>query len=397
LPLAAKPSPFFDSRASSAAYCCSTVRVNLRSDAASPDLELADAVINARVGATDYGGEGVRFVVVHLLTRPPRGRALKRARKYAGSFAEHLAIEGLVPAAADARALIAATAASLDGAPLCGVDLPRLAREVRAAGRALPLAQPLDQVLRDNQVRYVSYDEKRRRRLRRPLVRALVGVRCYESPEFAPLFGADECALSEVLGNLLAHEGLRTPGYSEIYFNVAATPEAARQNRAAIEDWHENAYAVLDPAAYRRATPARRLTLLAAAYRDALLALAKVDGLDRKVIERVLSLVSAEGGGAELHGPSAESATHHAEVRFRVTASGRATFTLAVTDRRTRQRADHPLGVHQTWWWPFRFAKLSLTRTAVRVDAAGSQRAAAYLKSSPRRIEVRLADLFPPG
>ena len=251
--------------------------------------------------------------------------------------------------------------------------------------------------MRDNEVRYVTWDEKRRRRLRRPLVRALVGVRSYESPELASLLGADACALVEVLGNLLAHEGLRTPGYSEIYFNVAATPEAARHSRAAIEDWHENAYAVVDPAAYRRATPARRLALLAAAYRDALLALAKVDGLDRKLIERVLALLSAEGSTAELHGPCAESTSHRAEVRFRVTAPGRARFTLAVTDRRTRRRADHPLGVHETWWWPFRFAKVSLTRSAVRIDAAASQRAAAYLKSSPRRLEVRLADLFPPG
>ncbi|MCC7000387.1 MAG: hypothetical protein IT370_37665 [Deltaproteobacteria bacterium] len=373
------------------------MRVRLESDSDIPELALADAAINSRVGAVDYGGEGPRSVVVRLLAKPSRGRALKRARKYAGSFAEHLVIEGPAPALGDARALIAAAADSLDGSPLCGVDLARLARDVRAAGRAVPLAQPIEEVVKDNQLRHVTFDEKRRRRLRRPLVKALVGMRSYAAPALESLLGADADALAEVLGNLLCHEGLRTPGYTEIYCNIAASPEGARQDRAAIEDWHENAYVVLDPAAYRRAAQSKRRAMLAAAYRDGLLALAAVDGLDRKLIDRVIKLVSAEGSRSELHGPCAESSTHRAEVRFRLEPGAgrcRAAFTLAVTDLRSRQRADHGLGVHDTWWWPFRFAKVSLTRTTVRIDAARSERAEVYLKSTPRRIELRLTDLF---
>ena len=358
---------------------------------------LANAAINARVVAIDYGDDGPHFVVVRLRARLPRGKQLGHKRKYTGTFADHLHIEGPTPAVLEARELVVAAAEALVAAPakLEGVDLQRLARDVRASATGLPLKQSLAEVERSNRLAVVAFDEARRRRMNRPLVTRLRGARAYPVAELEDLLVREAGQVAGVLANLLEREGVKTPGYREIYFSLAASLDEARLAHNAPEDWHVDAGVVVDPDAYRRASRARRVALLVDAYAESLARLAHVDRLDEAAIGRAVAALRKDGLDVELWGPGAQNDGFEARVVFRSTGDcATVRLTLVVVDRRARTRREHDLGTHPALWWPHRFARVSLTRTAVRIDAARNERAAAYLEDAPRRVEVRLDELF---
>ncbi len=361
-----------------------------------PDaVRQAQAAINSVVGARDYGGDNVHSVVVRLLAKAPRG-GLKRERVYAGSFAEHLSVDGILTEYDDARRVVETSAAVLGSAssPMYGVDLARLSKDVLSARRRLPLRIPLDDLELDNQLAFVKYDEKRRRRLRRPLTTRLIGVRCYCSQELEPLLSNEYRVLAEVLANSLCQQEFKTPGYSEIYFNVAGTLAEAQRMGRAIENWHENAYLVIDPKQYVKASASRREQLAIEGLAGAMRHLAAVDGLHRPSINKAIAALRRDGQRAELHGPAAENATHQARVVFHYLPADpcSAQFQAVVTNKATGKQQRHQLGRHSAFGWECRFSKVSLTKTCVRIDAAKGARADAYLRKSKRRIEFALTD-----
>ena len=129
------------------------------------------------------------------------------------------------------------------------------------------------------------------------------------------------------------------------------------------------------------------------AFHDAFTRLADVDGLERAVIERATATIEAHGVDVELWGPSAESSRYVARVTFRTTGGMEHVFSLTLDDKESGRRWQQSLGRGDAWWWPYRFARVELTKKKVRIHAAKSERAAAYLKDAPRLIELDLAEI----
>jgi hypothetical protein len=117
----------------------------------------------------------------------------------------------------------------------------------------------------------------------RPLVTRLKAIRIYDiSQRSGRLTWWD---LAEVVSVALQHEGVLTPGYTEIYVHLAADVAAARSGMMGA-DWSEAAFAGL-PRGLRKPT----LRDLLDASESAVLARAKIDHLDRKAIRRAFATV----------------------------------------------------------------------------------------------------------
>jgi hypothetical protein len=187
------------------------------------------------------------------------------------------------------------------------------------------------------------------------------------------------------------------PGYREIYINVAGTREDARRHRTAVEDWHENAYAVIRLADYEAASERTRPEVVFEALLDGLRELAKIDHLDANLIERAGQQIRASGLETDIEYRRAENAKFAARILYRVAADGGDPFfRLEVTEKGSARKAAVDLGRHDLWWLPYRFGKLVLKPKEVVIEARKGERPQVYLDSHklPSKLSFRFAKLF---
>lgn len=129
--------------------------------------------------------------------------------------------------------------------------------------------------------------------------------------------------MADIFGGLLRAEGLRTPGYREIYFSFAPTALEAVSESSVELTWHRFATCVLpaDRLAMLRSDPASAGAILVPALREALARLIRVDHLNPDVVERALTRLAVEGRDAAVMLAQASSKNRSARVVYRVGSS----------------------------------------------------------------------------
>ena len=141
-----------------------------------------------------------------------------------------------------------------------------------------------------------------RREWNRPLIAPLTWVRIF------PVLGKGVRAGSvlqkecRIVGSLLGsslYQAILTPRYNEIYVNVGSDADTLRAERTAVEEWHENAYAVLSPRHLAASEPGMLRRALYVAARRALLELAEIDHLDAVSMKSRLDAVDVDGLNTE--------------------------------------------------------------------------------------------------
>jgi len=380
-------------------------------------LDAAEVFLNDRLGAS-YFGPGLTHIALIFRKTVPNGRKPKTAWRYKGSFAEHLVAEIVGEDVRNSELTVAAFQEALTQIIDRVLSTSELwqgefrandfAREFQQSLNDLPVT---DSALRQyalgtNQHRaradlnVLRGDEEQRFQISRPCTVQFVGLRNYPSKSLEGKLNPHLAIYEQLLEGLLRNLGWMTPGYREVYINIAETLDQARLNRVGIEDWHENAYAVIRLADYEAASDVGRMEIVFTALVDALRALATIDHLDQSMIDQAVAQIRATGTDTDLKYLSAENKRHSASVLYRAMDDGGApAFRLEVFDKSAGRRATVDLGRHEMWWLPYRFGRLKLSTKEVTIDSRKSERAKVLLQSekAPEKLSFKYQDLFAAG
>ncbi len=118
------------------------------------------------------------------------------------------------------------------------------------------------------------------------LIKRVKGFRAYDKKDvifLRPYLNL----ITEILENTVKRESLLSPNYSEIYFSISDEINDAR-TEFPLEDWYEYAYIALDYNKFENYKYEDRICKLVELVSDSLFELCRIDGLDKKVIERIV-------------------------------------------------------------------------------------------------------------
>ena len=264
------------------------------------------------------------------------------------------------------------------------------------------LSMAADTTSRSFRVRAVRARAAALRRSPRPLTSKLLrGIRVYDAFERGLLRHQELPPVSLVLDALVRARGVRTPGYDEIYVQLAPTVDDAIRSSTPGEPWHEYTYGALDESAFRAAEPAARARLYLVAVETALLEKAKDDHLDEGAFRDAFERLRAEGETIDLPFLERDLGSHFVCLSFRVAhrhEKRRLHFRIRVVRNSdgvevTRELAEARSPEEAT----VRFATLKIVGGKLRIDARASSAASLWVKDAPKRIELSLVDLFAAG
>jgi hypothetical protein len=380
-----------------------------RSRVKHPIAELAMLALGRLVAARSYG-PGLTWLDVLFVE--PRGKTPKTAKaqwRWRGTFAQHVIVEVAAPALETAnrddavRALIEAVIPAIERArplldPALRFDAAALTQHLRTGLGSGSLTKALREIVAQRAAEHVRRrvaleygDEATRREWIRPLSTPLQWVRLFPGA----IAGvprrtlAREAALVAALIASALHQRLSTPGYREIYINVGDDADAMRREPAAVEDWHENAYALVTASRVCGAKQHALRRVLFEASRRALIELAAVDHLDAGAIRSLLDAVDVE----ELRTPFVyrrlESATHVAEIVYRFSerddagAVLRPIHHLVATSIASGREARWSLGPIDPWESRRALKGFELRGTDVRITVAQDRRSKALRFALP--------------
>lgn len=273
-----------------------------------PACRLAELLLSPWVSDRSFGPALPWMDVLFVVPGKRAPKPPKAGWRWRHSFAQHLLVELPAPPieGMDEREAALALVAHVDQAirlalPLLDPALPfavtRLRTCIANCLRKSPTARQM-QKLRETQqhcLRFAAIElgkEAMRREWQRPLTKPLKWVRVY------PVLGKgvrasralrQECSIVGALLGSALYDVVLTPRYGEICINVGNDAIALRAQRSAVEEWHENAYALLPPKALAEGNPRKLRRSLFKAARSALLELASVDHLDAAIIESRLA------------------------------------------------------------------------------------------------------------
>lgn len=367
-----------------------------RARTALPAAEIAEILLSEHVSARSFG-PALGWLDVLFLPGKRRPQPLKHAWRWRGTRSEHLIVEVEAPAL-DGMAIEQAVRALIETVPAALVRAqPALDAELHfdlegaQAAVASCLARPIDTAA----VRGVANDiraavarrmadvqvgrDSLRRQWKRPLLKPLRWVRVHAVGAHAARKGllADACRLvSALIGSALSAQ-IETPGYGEIYVNLGSDDTTIRFNRTALEDWCENAWAVVaDQRLAERDEVQLRRTVFDAA-RKALLELAEVDHLDGGKIAASLDNVDVEGLSTVFLYRRVEKAERRVEITYSLNQREdqgcilRPIFYLEAKAPQASRPVRWPLGPIDLLDAGRVLTKLQLTAREVRIDVDG--------------------------
>jgi hypothetical protein len=300
-----------------------------------PVCRLAELVLSPWVSAHSVGPGlpwlDVLFVVPgRHAPKPPQA-----CWRWRNSFAQHLLVEIPAPSIEGmdeleaARSLIAQVDQAIRLAlPLLDPALPFAARrlkarvadclrEPRTASHVQKLREPQQHARRFAAIELGK--EAMRREWKRPLTKPLKWVRVYPTlgkGGRASSLLRQECNIVGALLGSALYDAVLTPRYAEIYINVGNDAATLRAERTAVEEWHENAYALLPPRALAESNPRKLRRALFKAARSALLELASVDHLDATTIKARLAVLDVDELGTEFVYKRIEKGGRFAEIFY---------------------------------------------------------------------------------
>lgn len=375
-----------------------SVRIDLswgpdRARTPQPAARIAEILLGEHVSARSFG-PALNWLDVLFVPLKGRNKPLKGTWRWRGTQAEHLIMEAAAPALEHmtleqgVRALIEAVPDALARAGSC-LD-PQLGFDLEGAQAAV--LSCLSGQIDSSAIRRISVNlavaganrmaatrvghDALRREWRRPLTRPLRWVRVHAVGKAIsrsrPL--ADACRMvGGLIGSALAQQ-VETPGYDEIYVNLGTDDTTVRYERTALEDWCENAWAVVGEPQLAERDPARLRRTVFDAAREALLVLAEVDHLDGVKIARLLGEIDVDGLATVFVHRRMEHASVTAQITYSLGERNdhgcilRPIFHLEAMDLETGSRMRWPLGPIDLMEAGRALTKLRISSREIRID-----------------------------
>lgn len=379
-------------------------------------IDLVRTYVNDCIGDRYYG-PGMTWIDISICSRAKPDKKLKRTRRYPKSFAEHVLYEVRAEFGPDDELSLQDFQTALKLVGKCIADshdcwngefrLNEFQHDYVELTRAAPaniedlklFANQAASLSRRIELKWLRAKELRRFHDPQPLGKTLSGIRCYPSGRLERAlepYAGSYCRLFE---GLLRYAKWKTPGYQEIYINLDETDELVRLSRSAIEEWHENAYAVIPLEEFEAGNRAQKCTLVFEACCQALRELAAIDHLAPGPLEAAIQTIQDSGFETDLVYLEKLNSDYQARVLYRVLpGEPSAVYRLQVVQVATGRIAERPLDVqpNEELYLAYRFSKLELTKKEVRIRARSGERAKTSLKryQRPDKIVFSLAELF---
>ena len=373
-----------------------------------PEFEQLGAFMSAVLADKYYGETIVSIKFVYCVAAAEATR-IGVKRVYDCHFEIGVALEAT--AATDLRGCLALALAALPQVRAAVRATDDLAADalLADAAAAFPriekqLAAGATPTIDDWRVRSVRARRAALSKKPRPLTqKVLRGVRVYHSfrrPDPFQALATFEKAfpLSLIIETHARNATIHTPGYDEIYVQLAATEEIAIATGHSGEHWHEYTYAGFDLAAFNAGDDATKQRLYIEAIESALLAKAAEDHLDAAPLRAAFASVRKHGPTAELVFRTFEVTGYRVDITFRprCNAGRNLDFFVVATRLRDNARASHPLAtINDIDEAVMRFASVKLSKQTLHIDARSSFKASLYVGSAPKRMSIDLATLFP--
>ncbi len=356
-----------------------------------PLAQRATVALGRVLAERDFGPALRWLGVVFVPPRAGKAALPKPAWRYRGSRAEHLLVALPAPSIGDLddveamRLLIAAVPDAMARAlplldPALRFDLTAatsavkecLAGKVDALGSTRSKRDLSPQLMAHMAAVTRGFDATRRGWVR-PLTHRLNRVRIHRCPgDVLGRVDEDDALVAELLTGALSGR-IATPGYSEIYVNVGPDADRLRFERSALEDWCENAYAVVDLDALKRLDARRRRRSVLESCRQALAELALVDHLDGPEILRLTAELDAEDLGTVFVYRSETKGDLTVELRYSLAERKdllrllRPVFHLHAMDRATGRSASWSVGVFDLWELARQIGRITIGTRDIRI------------------------------
>ena len=372
-----------------------------------PEFEQLGAFMSAVLADKYYGETIVSIKFVYCVAAAEATR-IGVKRVYDCHFEIGVALEAT--AATDLRGCLALALAALPQvrAAVRATDDLAVDALLADAAAAFPriekqLASGATPTIDDWRVRSVRARRAALSKNPRPLTKKVLrGIRVYNSfhkadPSALRAFETS-FPLSLIVETHARNATIHTPGYDEIYVQLAATEEIAIATGYSGEHWHEYTYAGFDLAAFNAGDDATKQRLYTAALESALLAKAAEDHLDAAPLRAAFASVRKHGPTAELVFRTFEVTGYRVDITFRPRCNGgrNLDFFVVATRLDDNVRAVHPLAtINDIDEAVLRFASAKLSKQTLHIDARSSFKASLYIGSAPKRMSIDLATLFP--
>lgn len=361
-----------------------------------PAAQIAEILLGQQVSAGSFG-PALEWLDVLFVPGKRGTKPLKHAWRWRGTRSEHLIVELQAPALEDmavekaVRALIEAVPEALVRAQPALDAALNFDLEGAQAAVASCLAEPIDAHVVQRLTKDINGAIARRmaavqvgrdalrRQWKRPLIKSLRWVRLHAVGPHAARKGplADACRLvSALIGSALSAQ-IETPGYDEIYVNLGSDDTTIRFNRTALEDWCENAWAVVSERSLAERDEVRLRRTVFDAARMALLELSEVDHLDGGKIADSLDTVDVEGLSTVFLYRRAEKAERLVEISYSLKERKdqgcilRPIFYLEAMTPQASRPMRWPLGPIDLFSAGRVLTKLQLTAREIRIDVDG--------------------------
>mgnify|MGYP000688424720 CR=1 FL=1 len=232
----------------------------------------------------------------------------------------------------------------------------------------------------------------------RPCDRQVVGVRIYDRLDREALwpFGY---VYSELLSNLVLKFGITSPGYQEIYFQIAETLEEAKQE-IAMESWHKYTYCQLDIEKFKTSSDDVKQKMLFESLKEGLLLIADFDHLDMSKIQQALDYIEENGIDSELTYSCVTKGNMTAKIVFKIPRGHRndTAYFLELTDTDTNETGRVKIDEMLSHAAPSSFGKIKIKKKTVEIVGRKSVRAeiSRELEGVPDKYEFSIESIMSP-
>lgn len=241
-----------------------------------------------------------------------------------------------------------------------------------------------------------SLEKRKQRRLTdKPKDKAIRDIRVfYNSLPNKSLYPFD-FQFIEIFLNLLSKKQFKCPTYHHLYIAVGQTFEEALKTAYAYEDWFIYGIATIEYDKYQGSNEKQKEEMVFEIISEGLLDIAKIDKLDIKSLEEVITEIKVKGIGTELIFQTIENNSHELIISyFSGTYENECPIFINIKDKATGKSKRLQIGKAQNYQIYDWLHNVKLTMGMILIKSGDSDRADMNLKNKPRTMEFKIAELL---
>jgi hypothetical protein len=236
--------------------------------------------------------------------------------------------------------------------------------------------------------------EKRKKFKKKPN-KIIQDFRVYEEGNLKGVLYPYSSQYAEIFLNLLRKNKFMCPDYHHLYIKVAESYEKALKESVNYEDWYINGIAVFDYKKYLNANEHEKQAMVFDLIVEGLMDIVDHDGLDKSIVEKVITEIKEKGLDTEL--------------TFRIIENKK--FVLTVTYFARSNEEENPVffsvkeietgksnkiqigSANNVQLYPW-LQKITITAEQIKVKSSVSAKANVWLKDKPRQLEFKISDML---